>query len=179
MRSKSAVCLVILLVMRCLNATSTSPQTPDTGWELRPKVTTTVELLHRTRIQTWGELQHGTNFSFQRWRVGALLSHRMKEILKSQHADIDPEREHYFVFGAGYQLPHIQGENNLGPKVFGHIPIDDAMGQPFGDSRFTYTRFANQDRIVLAPAGKNMQGPAYLLIPADDRVQLALTSQLV
>src|SRR5215471_18433835 len=103
MLSKPAACLFTLLALRSLNATSASGQTPDTGWEIRPKVTASVELLHRTRVQTWGELQHATNFSFQRWRSGALVSHRMKAILKSHHEDIDQEREHYLVFGAGYE----------------------------------------------------------------------------
>ena len=64
MRLKPVTGLFILLAVR----TAVTGQSPETGWEDRPKVTAVIELLQRTRIETWGELQHGLNFSFQRWR---------------------------------------------------------------------------------------------------------------
>jgi len=63
-------------------------------------------MLPRVRLQTWGELQHGWNFSYQRWRTGALLSHRLKPILKPHSEDIDEENEHYLVLGGGYEYLH-------------------------------------------------------------------------
>src|SRR5262245_38918985 len=68
---------LILFVLCSLDSTVFTGQTQDIGWEVRPKVVSIVELLPRTRIETWGELQHGTNFSFQRWRGGALLDRRL------------------------------------------------------------------------------------------------------
>jgi hypothetical protein len=82
MRLKPAAGLLVLFALRTLNTTTVAGQTPDTGWEDRPKVTAAVELLRQTGIETWGELQHGLNFSFQRWRGGAILNRRMKPILK-------------------------------------------------------------------------------------------------
>ena len=42
-----------LLVLFALRTTSVPGQTPDTGWEGRPKVTATIQLLPRTGIETW------------------------------------------------------------------------------------------------------------------------------
>jgi hypothetical protein len=106
MRLKPAAGLLVLFALRTLNTTTVAGQTPDTGWEDRPKVTAAVELLRQTGIETWGELQHGLNFSFQRWRGGAILNRRMKPILKPHRRDIDENNEHYLVFGAGYEYLH-------------------------------------------------------------------------
>ena len=102
MRLKLVTGLLVLLAVR----TAVTGQSPETGWEDRPKVTAVIELLQRTRIETWGELQHGLNFSFQRWRGGAILDRRMKPILKAHRADIDENNEHYLVLGAGYEYLH-------------------------------------------------------------------------
>src|SRR5215467_11465698 len=72
---------LIILVSPYLNGTLTRAQAPDTGWEDRPKLMADIGLLPRTRIQAWGELQHGLNFSFQRWRTGFLVNRLMKPIL--------------------------------------------------------------------------------------------------
>jgi hypothetical protein len=88
-------------------------QTPDTGWETRPKVVAEIDLLPRTRIETWGELEHGVNFSFQRWRTGAIVSRRLKPILKPHRHDINEEKEHHLVFGAGYEHLHTVQNGSL------------------------------------------------------------------
>src|SRR5262245_15769160 len=103
---KPVACLFILFALRSLTGTSVAGQSPDTGWEGRPKVTAVIELLPRTRNETWGELQHGWNLSFQRWRGGAILDRRMKPILKAHRPDIDENNEHYISFGAGYEYLH-------------------------------------------------------------------------
>src|SRR5262245_38391268 len=106
MRLKHSASLWILLALHNLNGISVAEQTPDTGWEVRPKLTDNADLLARTRLQTWVELQHGVNFSFQRWRSGAIISRRLKPILKQHRHDIDEENEHYLVLGGGYEYLH-------------------------------------------------------------------------
>jgi Protein of unknown function (DUF2490) len=119
MRLKPAACLLVLFALRTLKTTSVAGETQDTGWEYRPKVTAAVELLPRTGIETWGELQHGLNFSFQRWRGGAILNRRMKPILKPHRRDIDENNEHYLVFGAGYEYLHTvqNGSTNIENRI--------------------------------------------------------------
>ena len=106
MRLKHAASLWILLALHNLNGIGVAGQTPDTGWEVRPKLTDNIDLLARTRLQTWVELQHGVNFSFQRWRSGGIIIRRLKPILKQHRHDIDEDYEHYLVFGGGYEYLH-------------------------------------------------------------------------
>src|SRR5215510_5163673 len=93
-RLKPAVCTLLLFVLLDANVTSAG-QSQDTGWQTRPKITTVIELWPRTRLQNWIELQHGVNYSFQRWRSGAIVSRRMKPIVKLRRPEIDADRDNY------------------------------------------------------------------------------------
>src|SRR5262245_50774342 len=106
MKLKPVAGLFIVFALRNLNWTSAAGQSPDTGWEDRPKVAVGCDLLPRTRIETSAENHHGLNFSFQRWRTGAILERRMKPILKAHRPDIDENNEHYLALGAGYEYLH-------------------------------------------------------------------------
>lgn len=97
---------LLVLLAPCLNATIAVGQAPDTGWQIRPKLVADIELIPRTRLQIWGELQDGVNYSFQRWRAGAMLDRRMRPILRPHKPSIDEENNHYLVFGAGYEYLH-------------------------------------------------------------------------
>jgi hypothetical protein len=107
-----ANCLVILLSL-FLNSMPARAQSPDVGWEGRPKLQADIELLPRTRLQAWGELQDGIDFSFQRWRTGFLLNRRMRPISKQHRQNIDAEKEHHLVFGAGYEYLHTIQNGSL------------------------------------------------------------------
>ena len=118
------VAFLILLVLHTLDGTSTAAgQSPDTGWETRPKVTASIELAPRTRVRTWGEFQHGTNFSFNRWRTGAMLSRHLEPILRLHRADIDQENEHYLVFGGGYEYldTHQDDRTTIENRLFAEV----------------------------------------------------------
>ena len=52
------------------------------------------------------------------------------------------------------------------------------MCQSFDDGRLTRTRLTYQDRIVLRTSRQDLQHAAYLVITADDRVELTLTRQV-
>jgi Protein of unknown function (DUF2490) len=98
-------------------------QKPDHGWENRPKATVAIDILPRTRIETWGELQHGTNFSFQRWRTGILLARRMKPILRAHHHDIDQDKEYYLALSGGYEYLHTvqNGSTRIESRVIAQV----------------------------------------------------------
>jgi hypothetical protein len=123
MKLKPAAALFLLFVLRSLHGTSLAGQSPDTGWEARPKVTAAIDVLPRTRLETWGELQHGLNFSFQRWRGGTLLERRMKPILKAHRPDIDENKDHYLVFGAGYEYLHTvqNGSKEIENRIIAQV----------------------------------------------------------
>ena len=56
------------------------------------------------------------------------------------------------VFGSGQQGAHVKGVNIGLSKDFRHIVIDDSTCQTFSNRRFSDAGFANQQRVVLAPA---------------------------
>ena len=55
----------------------------------------------------------------------------------------------------------------------GNVAGDDPGGEPLDDRRLAHARLADQHRIVLRPAGQNLDHATDLLVPADDRVELA------
>ena len=85
----------------------------ETVWEARPKVVSAVDLVPRTRLETWIEFQEGLDFSFHRWRTGALISRRMKPILNLRLPDIDEDNDHYPVVGGGYEYLHAIDQGSL------------------------------------------------------------------
>ena len=90
-----------------------SGQVQDTEWEARPKVVSAIDLLPRTRLETWVESQSGLDFPFQRWRTGSLLSRRMKPILNLRLRDIDEDNDNYLVLGGGYEYLHTIDRGSL------------------------------------------------------------------
>lgn len=102
--------LLIASFLLLLIAGDAGGQTPGTAKEFWPKFTATVELAPKTRIQLWGQRQDGEDFDFEEWKVGALVSHRMKQIVKPHRRDIDEENEHTLVLGAGYE--YLQTDQN-------------------------------------------------------------------
>jgi hypothetical protein len=87
-------------------------QTPGTGKELWPKLNVAVEIAPKTRIQVWGQKQDGEDFDFNEWKVGAIVSYRMKRIVKPHRRDIDEVNEHNLVLGAGYEYLQTDQEDS-------------------------------------------------------------------
>src|SRR6185312_8201684 len=80
-------------------------------------------------------------------------------------------------FGARDQSAHVERDDLLVLQHIRHVAVDDADGQAFDDGGLADTRFADQDGVVLRPAGQHLHGPADFLIPPDHRVELALPRQ--
>jgi len=142
------------------------------GWETRPKLTATIELLRRTRVQTWGELQHGVNFSFQRWRTGAIISHRLKPILKLHRPDIDDENENHLVFGAGYEYLHTvqnrskRNENRIIAEATSHLPLAQVLLSDRNRGEFRWVNgvydFRYRNKLVIR---SDLQAQAFRFTP--------------
>src|SRR5690348_13770728 len=56
--------------------------------------------------------------------------------------------------------------------------LDDALGQPLDDGGLAHARLADQNGVVLGPPGEDLHDPLDLLLPADDRVELAFAGGL-
>ena len=76
-----------------------------------------------------------------------------------------------------HQRPKIKGKKFLALEPLRHVPGNNTPGQPFGNGRFTHSRFPNKNGIVLCPPGQYLHHPAYFLVPAYHRVKLFLTGQ--
>ncbi len=83
------------------------------------------------------------------------------------------------VFCSRNEGAHVQGIDFLGLKVLRNLSVNYVLGNPFRDSRLSHARFANQDRVVFSPSGKDLQHTADFVITPNHRVQLALCRALV
>ena len=82
------------------------------------------------------------------------------------------------VLCARNQRAHIEGEDNLVFQTFGNVAADDSLREPFGDCRFAYTRFADENGVVLGLSRKDSDDAADFVVPADDGVELAFAGEL-
>ena len=112
-RLKVSFLLFLLASLSHFEGTMTAGQVHDPEWEARSKIQSAVDLLPRTRLETWVEMQDGLNFSFRRWRTGGLLNKRMKPILNLLLRDIDEDDDYYLVLGGGYEYLHTNARGRL------------------------------------------------------------------
>jgi hypothetical protein len=96
--------LLIAVALLFLNDADAFGQTPTgTSSEFWPSLKANIDLRPKTSLQLWVEKHNGEDDSSLQWKVGALLSYRMKRILKLRRSDIDEENEHTLVVGVGYE----------------------------------------------------------------------------
>jgi hypothetical protein len=74
---------------------------------------------------------------------------------------------------AGNQRAHVERHQLLVLEALRHVAVDDPESQALGDRRLADAGLADEDRIVLGAAGKNLDGAADLVVAADDRIELA------
>lgn len=92
-----------LVTIFCSGAAGQS-QTPTTETEFWPEVDAHVELPSHFRVLAFGGLEQGVGFPYQQWYLAAGLGYQFKPILKSHLENIDPDKEHHFVVGGGYEF---------------------------------------------------------------------------
>ena len=81
------------------------------------------------------------------------------------------------VHRAGDQAAHVQLQDALVVQRFGHLAIDDALGQAFDDGRLAHAGLADEGGVVLGAPGQNLDDALDLRLAADDRVQGVLLGQ--
>ena len=87
---------------------------------------------------------------------------------------LQPLLELAAIFGAGHQGAEVERQQAPVLQGFGHVAVDDAVGQALGDGRLADAGLADQHRVVLGPARQHLDDAADLLVAADHRVELAL-----
>ena len=78
------------------------------------------------------------------------------------------------VLGPGDQGAHVEGDDALVLQPLRHVAADDALGQALDDGRLADAGLADQHGVVLGAPRQHLDDAADLLVPADDRVELAL-----
>ena len=78
------------------------------------------------------------------------------------------------VHGACHQAADIQHQQPFVEQRFGHVTVDDPLGQPFDDRSLADARFADQRRVVFGAAAQNLDHTFDFWLAADHRVELAL-----
>ncbi len=82
------------------------------------------------------------------------------------------------VFGSRNQRAQVQSGKFFVLERFRNIAVSNPLGKPLDNSSLAHTRLANEDRIVLCPARKNLDYPPDFIIPSDDRIQFPLCRKL-
>jgi hypothetical protein len=128
-------CLLVRVVLgMSLIFILTSPapgqsQTSDTETLVWPEVDGHLQLPSHLRALAFAGYEQGVSYSFQQWYAAAALGYQFKPILREHLRNIDPDKEHYFVFGGGYEFLRTIQSGRL--KDENRITIDGTPGFRF------------------------------------------------
>jgi hypothetical protein len=95
--------VTVLILIFCSQAASQA-QTFETQTLVWPEVDGHLELPSQLRVLAFVGFEQGVDTSFQQWYAAAGIGYQFKPILREHLINIDPDKEHYFVFGGGYQV---------------------------------------------------------------------------
>jgi hypothetical protein len=79
-------------------------QISDTETQFWPELDAHIQLPSNLRILAFSGLEQGVDFPYQQWYVAAAVGYQFKPILREHLSNIDPDKEHYLVFGGGYEF---------------------------------------------------------------------------
>jgi hypothetical protein len=91
------------LVLALLAPAPVAAQSPGTGGAVWAALEGHGQLRSNLRALILGESKSGTDYSYQQWIIGAALGLQLKPFARPHLADLDPDREHSIVLGAGYE----------------------------------------------------------------------------
>jgi hypothetical protein len=77
------------------------------------------------------------------------------------------------VLRAGDERPDVEGQDALVEQRLRDVAGDDPVGEALGDRRLADAGLADERRVVLLAPRQDLDDPLDLLLPADDRVELA------
>jgi len=80
---------------------STGAATENEAW---PEADFHVEFPSHLRLLTFAGVEQAVGYPFQQWYAAAALEYQFKPILRPHWINIDPDKEHYLLFGGGYEF---------------------------------------------------------------------------
>jgi hypothetical protein len=78
--------------------------TSSTETEVIPEADAHIEMASNWRVLGFSGVQQGVGYDYQQWYAAAALGYQLKPILTPHRENIDPDKEHYFLFGGGYEF---------------------------------------------------------------------------
>ena len=112
----------------CSHAASQSHGS-DTESLVWPEVDVHLQLPSQLRILLFRGVEEGVNYSYQQWYAAGALGYQFKPILREHIRNIDPDKEHYFVFGGGYEFLRTDQSGKL--KDENRMTLDATPGFRF------------------------------------------------
>src|SRR3954465_8835822 len=82
------------------------------------------------------------------------------------------------VPGSGHQPGQVDLDQAAIAEGLRDVSLDDLCGDPLDDRRLPHAGLADEHRVVLPPAGEDLDGLLDLLLPTDDRVDLPVAGHL-
>ena len=99
--------------------------------------------------------------------LGEIVQHRLQAFL-----------EFAAELGSGDEGAQVQRQQALAFQALGHLAVDDALGKPLDDGGLADAGLTDEHRVVLGAPLQHLDGAADFVVPADDRIQLALLGAL-
>jgi hypothetical protein len=94
---------ICLLLTFCSRAAGQSAMS-STETKVWPEVDVHIQLPANWRVLAFTGVAQGVGYPYQQWYEAAALGYQFKPILKPHIENIDPDKEHYLVFGGGYEF---------------------------------------------------------------------------
>ena len=77
---------------------------PTTEPQVWPEVDTHIQFASNMRVLAFTGVEQGVDYPYQQWYAAGALGYQFKTILRPHLENIDPDKEHHFLFGGGYEF---------------------------------------------------------------------------
>jgi hypothetical protein len=94
--------LLLLLILGQRLVAQSSSETTET--QFLPEADLHIQLRSHLRVLAFLGLQQGIGYPYRQWYAAGAVGRQFKTILKPHAKNIDADKEHYFVSGAGYEF---------------------------------------------------------------------------
>src|SRR5215472_6314010 len=101
------VAVLCLFVSICRSG---SAQQPETSGEFWPAIDAHFQFQDNLRLLGFAGLKRNEDLTYQQLNAGLGLGYQWKAISKPHLENIDPDKEHTFVFGGGYEYLHTTSQ---------------------------------------------------------------------